>query len=1247
MKKNGQAGFNRARCRRELEACLNLVNGQRKQQQEPPDVSLLFGQENLLGWMLNLLKTAELPENLYGLPYLRRAYEEFMEGKTQKFECKDLFSEGWLIASVGEWAFNAPTRSAYAKRTCFSSQREEQVICFLKELGKLPYRDEWRIRATIDGKIPEGLTGTDERGPFLDINGTCWKQWGRYVMGQWWDEIDRTEDPAEADRQESRWFFCLRLLNLYDCPDKGMRHPESLFAACLKRLEREACPAEQGHVILQRRVYLETDGSRPMAEVLTDLPEDTFDRIRYVRERGDMFWYLPSPYQGAEELFRICSGLYRKVSADLRKRFLDCLSLPYLSRLMASCHEEELMMDCLEQPSLNLITADAIWQRMKEAGRSEEQLFDSLNESATRNMLEILGNHLDGGMDREEWQTVLCRLLSYAASEWPLHFKRFSTEQKRGIMVHRQLLDWCRRVVLPQPEIQEALLAGLEREFRKTIGLPEMGTSIGTRDGLQATRLFLEYVSVFEMDEQVDPARLLPVLRLFMDHVLAGGSLISLIGWQFWQRQVWKRMMTAVMDSPSLLEEFLQIFSFCQYAGLVQNRRNRSPILEVGKAGLIVLYLMADALLERCGQVDSDRQKEMQHAFVDGLLMIQQPGCDPFEPESIRLLESEAAVDRCMEALPVLDERLRDKVLDALMEAPPGKLLFLLRGMHHEAVRTRLMENLLCRLEDDFTAEISLLPTFQSLLSNMLLLCFQDSNPALIKKAEEVFAGFCRAISRKEKRVQDMYASWTESVRLQLLLLSGREEEVLNDTEEPAARFYQGLYYLNQDDAESLKKAEQIYGEMAEETEETASKRDAEEAVLVNRLAACVRLSTHKDTGERAKRQYVRTAEQLLEEIETAFDLTWEGKRILYSNMLFLYEHLKDHEKFWALYGRLPEPMQDSEECTVPSVRMYAAEGEWDAAEKHLSRLMVRYGETERLIQLKQEIFRAKAGKTGEQIHTWQGVLGAEFGLSQMVHAYNKMKTLSERDCALLKFQKDDLEYPEELNLLEMVADAALKLEQYSGSWMYDGKTAEEDEYSKWIQILFNQRQKEIWDFYLMDQTQEGTATGMRKNGRTGRGSMDLAIYHGSRMVGFVESIKLSRLNRSEMEKHVRKMMGYNFARVKTGFLLVYSDSKHPAELWKRYRESMKEILERTGGNDWHMTGETSSKELGLLHQGKIPEMSYLYRTSHECRSNEQRMQIYHLMIDVRHEAAIQEAKAARKCGKSGRGRGKKTEAGG
>lgn len=90
----------------------------------------------------------------------------------------------------------------------------------------------------------------------------------------------------------------------------------------------------------------------------------------------------------------------------------------------------------------------------------------------------------------------------------------------------------------------------------------------------------------------------------------------------------------------------------------------------------------------------------------------------------------------------------------------------------------------------------------------------------------------------------------------------------------------------------------------------------------------------------------------------------------------------------------------------------------------------------------------------------------------------------------------------------------------------------------------------------------------------------------------------------------------------------------------------MGEILKRTGGNDWHMTGETSSKELGLLHQGKIPEMSYLYRTSHECRSNEQRMQIYHLMIDVRHEAAIQEAKAARECGKTGRGRRKTDRSG-
>lgn len=491
----------------------------------------------------------------------------------------------------------------------------------------------------------------------------------------------------------------------------------------------------------------------------------------------------------------------------------------------------------------------------------------------------------------------------------------------------------------------------------------------------------------------------------------------------------------------------------------------------------------------------------------------------------------------------------------------------------------------------------------------------------LIEKSAELFEKFQNILQKKGTLASGQYEAWIRSARLRLELVRGNEQEILEKEGDETLTFYQGLIYLNREDLISLEKSAGLYEECMS-TEETCP-------VYMNFFIACIRICTHKDADGDQKAAYLEKAEEASELIKSRFVLGWNEQKIFYSNELFLYMMLKDSAGFWKAAAELPGELKYDHACARYIIQMYMKGGEREKAQEYLEELRLRCGDTAEIRGL-QELIR-------------EGILREEYRppvyctyddreVERLRNALNRIKNLPERENALVRLQTDTWNDPEEANLLGMVLTAVKKMEQYTDLFMYDSQTACENSYSKLVQILFNQREKEVWDFYMMDQPQEGTATDKNKNKRQSSGSVDLLICHDNDAVGIIESIKLTGAVKDGVETHVRKVAGYNYANVRTAFQLILADTKDVKSLWEKYEHQILENIRiRTLKNDWYISQRVPGEEIELIQAGAVRSPAYLCMTIHQCRSTGQSFHMYHIMVDIRKAAAKEEAVKARK----------------
>ena len=188
-------------------------------------------------------------------------------------------------------------------------------------------------------------------------------------------------------------------------------------------------------------------------------------------------------------------------------------------------------------------------------------------------------------------------------------------------------------------------------------------------------------------------------------------------------------------------------------------------------------------------------------------------------------------------------------------------------------------------------------------------------------KASELLSQFKEALDKKRQNFKKDYVDWLEFAELQLELLRGNAQKVL-DSEEDSLNvlFYKALIYLNRDDIESLEKAEELYERYIEREECCPA--------YINYFVACVRICTHPKSVEKEKTLYLQKAKAAVASIREKYTLTLYEEMIVCSNELFLYATLKDNMEFWKASGNLPESLKYECSCAQYIVQMYAFGGE-------------------------------------------------------------------------------------------------------------------------------------------------------------------------------------------------------------------------------------------------------------------------------------------------------------------------------
>lgn len=896
------------------------------------------------------------------------------------------------------------------------------------------------------------------------------------------------------------------------------------------------------------------------------------------------------------------------MECSLRNRFIKCLNIPFLSVThMFWDNEPEFLADCLEDADTFLFSADKIWGIAQEFISKNPYLEEGIRNKINNCLFEILGNRLEW-TDEEKWQDVLDEITGFIFSESFYGDKTGTRSTSYMSCVCEDYLIWYKDVVLPMKNRNNILLDYLQEEFDKN-------------RGLTATKYFIMFITIagFQQTDTGDVSkRLLDVYCEFVDRVPKEDMLVSQISWSFWQSDAWYILFHSLVDYSDMLEQFLKALPLERYGRVVDGLEGSSPILSIGKTALIHLYMTGNLLFALKDELSHKKKERIEKFFLDYFWGIQKEKCNPFDVESIRLLESELVVKRCFECMALFDKKREQVWVSRLLKETPEKLSFFIRYIDKESIRKQIRERLSQDTAENFTKNICFIPTEQKLIENMLQMCFCDQeDKALLSKVESVFHELQQVIHKKGKHLEKEYSDWMEATQCRIDILNGQEEKVLQSG--PA--FYQAYIYLNRNDMDSLIKAEQIYGDLFVE------QRSSE--AYINQYAACVRICTSPECTEDKKEEYLAKAKIIEDGIEGKCELSMEGKKILYENRFFLYMSLDDMPEIMETYAALPHELRYEYDCAKYIVKMFARNGDMERADEYLGGLSERYGDSEELIHLKEEV--KEIGNSKVVLERPTDIVNVDYSIESLQNALLRIKSLQDMDCAKLRLMNSVLPATHEAHLLYMVLDVARQMEQYSSLLKYGGKISDENSYNKMFQILFNQRNQEVYGFYAMDQSQEGTAAGTLKNGRESVGSPDNMIYHGQIPVSIMEGLILRGCDKASIELHIRKIEGYNSMHVQNAFILIYADTDNPMELWNAYKEVIQDISYYGQWEMFELVDKDKIEKEILNHDVLKSNCRYICMTRHRCKSTGDEVHKYHILLDFRKDANVKEAKAARK----------------
>lgn len=138
----------------------------------------------------------------------------------------------------------------------------------------------------------------------------------------------------------------------------------------------------------------------------------------------------------------------------------------------------------------------------------------------------------------------------------------------------------------------------------------------------------------------------------------------------------------------------------------VNRMKGKSPLLFVGKAGLIHLYLLAEFIQKKDELLSKKNQMELEERFIDCFIGYQISDCDPFEVEHIRILNAEILLAKYMDAICLVSEDNETRFIKFLQTQSPEKIIFYIKNIKKITLYEQLIKILKEKLDEDFTEDI-------------------------------------------------------------------------------------------------------------------------------------------------------------------------------------------------------------------------------------------------------------------------------------------------------------------------------------------------------------------------------------------------------------------------------------------------------------------------------------------------------------------------------------------------------------
>lgn len=1158
---------------------IKLLNSQSERHTRHEYIPLTEIQAKFAEWteVINQLKSWHGHFLYYGIELLEAFYKQYTETESFNgtFTVQSLFSDGWLVKHKARWSF---TISEYVLKKMRTEDQEDKYpeILFLKSLYEFLQKEN-------DMAFPEIMQIRKE---------------GALIFAVWWDSICETGNKEE----KKCWFYWWDVLDIYGVY-QYVSNKKELYCNCMEYVEeiQKYTWAQYQKIIFHKYILENKQGNKTLTIEDFNFPDRPLMNFIYFNERVDLFHSLHDPFRLEKHCFLLYKQAYDNMSLDERRKCCQYMNTPCL-HLMSEylITQSEFLTDCMEDPQMFARLSVLLWDKLKDIEKMGGQIKEKVLEEINENIFAVLKAGILS-ISSKEWKTALKDLLWYMVTYGADYNITATRQQKSVSLLHESFMRWYSGEREVRQKCNEEILNYLKADYERS-----------TRS-VNKMRFGAEYLIWVELYGGSDSGeKILEFYKVLIQDCMREKVCVSVVNWEFWEKKWHSDMLEYVADEGmECVKEFCDIISPEKYAAEVDLMKEKSPLLSVGKAGLVHLYMMAD-FIQKGDIIRSLKSwKEVQKRFVDCFTGYQKKDCDPFQLENIRILQAEVFLADYADAFCMLDDENEEHITNFLKTQAIEKIIFSTKNVKKITAYQQFVDILKEKLEEDFTKDLIFLPTMQKLIDTMLGLCYTDKSfkENFVGKIDEMYKEFRGHVNKRKSVYQNEYYDWMKEKELQLLFMNDNVAEIMKLPDDRINSFYKALVYLEKGEISDIRKAKTIY--------DTILKEDPGcYAANVNRFIAEVRMCVQSSGEEREK--YYMTAKQHLSELEQNFDLKNGDSLLVYANALFLFEELGEWGELWKISEEMPQKFLMDISCARYIVYAHIKNGNFKKAENLVTLLQKYYGKTEELKELYRQIEDENAGK----IKVPSGVQNEYTDIVQIRNALNRIHFLTEEETAYLSLHLREMRSPVESHLLCLMLETASVVSQYCDYLRKDGKAAPENYYNKMVMVLFNRNQQELYDYAMWDQTQEGTATNVLSNGWQSVGSLDLLLYHGSKPISIIEGVKIGGINETNIKLHIGKILGYNYISKNIHFLLLYADVDNIQNTWEKYQDFLKKLKEL---NEfcWKINRIVYREEIELI-QKKLRDDQYICMTEHVYGGKV--VKICHIMIDIKKEAEKLEA---------------------